>query len=289
MSKELVISGDDFGMSEAFNIGALRAWSEGSVSVLALMVNLPASLHAVELRNKNAPDAPLALHFNVVLGRSVSDPESISSLVDEDGCFYRSSAWKSDNPENAKCKGNVYPQSEDVARELLAQIARFHDLTGEYPSHIDCHSVVVKPVAEALQDVAKVLEIHCESCPRICPEIMRTCAECMPFGGDTERVQITSRGSTVQDWERDAFGVLECPYDIAVVHAHPGYIDQTLLDNTSLTLPRCRDLQTLTDPRVAAWLESNGIRLVTYEEVYPGGYQAPSHEAVERLKARFCM
>lgn len=91
MSKLVVISGDDFGISEAFSIGALRAWKNGIVSALALMVNLPTTEYALELRRHSASTAPLSLHFNIVLGDPVSDPASIPSLVDGDGHFYRSS------------------------------------------------------------------------------------------------------------------------------------------------------------------------------------------------------
>lgn len=286
MSRQLVLSGDDFGMSEAFNIGAMRAAREGVVSVLALMVNLPASEHAVRLHARFAPEVPLALHFNVVLGRPLSDPRSIPSLVDERGCFYRSSQWRSDDPADTKCAGAVYPNAADVRYEALAQLERFHELTGSYPSHIDCHSVMVRPVAEGLHAIAGELGIHCEGALRVHPGWGKTCGECMPVGGNAERVRITSRGSSVADWERDAFGVLACPYDIAVVHAHPGYIDQVVLDSTSLTLPRCRDFATLTDKRTRTAIERQGIELVSYEAVYPDGFKEPDRAMVDALTCR---
>lgn len=290
MSRRVVISGDDFGMSEAFSIGALRALQMGAVSALDLMVNLPSSEFAVRTLRSASPSAlpdALALHLNLVLGAPVSDPSSIPSLVDEEGMFFRSGMWHGDDPDDAKCHGSVYPSPDDVSREVLAQIERFRELTGSYPMHIDSHSVMVEPVARGLHVVAAELGIRCEGSPQLVPEIMRTCGECMPAGGNRERMAITSRGSTVEDWLNDAFGIERCPFDIAVVHAHPGYLDQELLDSTSLTLPRCRDYQTLTDQRVIDWFAERQIEPVTYAAVYPNGFTSPEPSAVELLMKQF--
>lgn len=282
MSKLVVISGDDFGISEAFSIGALRAWKNGIVSALALMVNLPTTEYALELRRHSASTAPLSLHFNIVLGDPVSDPASIPSLVDGDGHFYRSSMWRGDDPTDEKCHGTVYPSQCDVEREALAQIERYRDLVGSYPSHIDCHSVVVDPVSRALCRISHALGIHCEGSPAV-PGSTITCAECMPMGGNSERVVITSRGSTPEDWQRDAFGIESCPFDVAVVHVHPGYIDQRLLDSTSMVYARCRDYETMTDSSVKKALDVRGIEMVSYEALYPGGFKEPSTQLVRRL------
>ena len=53
-----------------------------------------------------------------------------------------------------------------------------------------------------------------------------------------------------------------------MLHFHPGYLDAYLLDNTSLTTPRCRDLETLCDPRVREWLDVHEIELVDFSAVY---------------------
>lgn len=283
MSRQVVISGDDYGISEAFSIGALRTYRQGVVSVLALMVNLPTSEFAVELRREWAPEAPLSLHFNVVLGAPLSAPKDIPSLVDENGLFYRSSQWKSDEESDSKCRGSVYPKADDVAREALAQIKRFRELVGHYPTHIDCHSVMVRPVAEGLHRVARPLGIHCEGDPCLRPDIMRPCAECMPLGGNRERVAITSRGASVDDWLADVFGIAACPHDIAVVHVHPGYIDQQLIDSTSLVLPRCKDQKVLTDRRVRDWFNERGIEIVAYDAIYPDVFQEPDNRTFDLL------
>ena len=81
-------------------------------------------------------------------------------------------------------------------------------------------------------------------------------------------MDILNCGCSVEDWLSGTFDVPACPYDIAILHFHPGYIDQFVLDNTSLTLPRCRDLETLCDPRVREWIDEQGIELVGYSALY---------------------
>lgn len=269
MSKKLVVSADDFGFSEAYSEGALKAYREGVVTVLSLMVNMPAARYAVNLRDRFCPEAQMVQHTNFVHGKPVSNPDDIPSLVDENGCFYRSSRWRSDNPDDLKCRGNVYPTYDDLRRETLAQLHRFRELTGSFPVHFEGHSTMTAPMKQAFRDVGRQLGIHCRGQEPLETKSMVSCAESWPVrGGHAAYSAMLMRGSTPEDWESDAFGVLECPYEIAILHFHPGWIDQFVLDNTSLTLQRCRDLVTVCDSRVRRWIEQNGIELVDYSAVY---------------------
>lgn len=269
MSRKLIVSADDFGFSPAYSLGAVRACTEGVATVLALMSNMDAAPFAVDLWRCACPEVQLAQHTNFVQGRPVSPPETIPSLVDENGMFYRSSQWRGDGHDGGKGKGDVYPSYEDLRRETRAQAERFRELTGSYPRHLEGHSMMTSPMRQAFLDVAGELGIHCMGQEPLENERMRSCAECDdPGRGKALTMDILTRGSTPEDWEKDAFGVLECPYEIAILHFHPGYIDQYVLDNTSLTLPRCKDLETICDPRVRAWIEGNDIELVDFSAAY---------------------
>lgn len=43
MSKKLIVVADDFGFSEAYNYGVIKAYKEGVVCTLSLMSNMAAS------------------------------------------------------------------------------------------------------------------------------------------------------------------------------------------------------------------------------------------------------
>ena len=48
---------------------------------------------------------------------------------------------------------------------------------------------------------------------------------------------------------------------------HPGYIDAYLLKTSSMTTPRAMEAEMLCDPQTKAWLETQEIQLVTYDDL----------------------
>jgi predicted glycoside hydrolase/deacetylase ChbG (UPF0249 family) len=48
---------------------------------------------------------------------------------------------------------------------------------------------------------------------------------------------------------------------------HPGYLDDYILKNSSLLIPRTAEVAFLTDPAVKARLEQLKIELISYKEV----------------------
>ena len=46
MKRQIIIAADDFGFSEAFNIGAVKACRKGVATVLNLLCNMPATENA---------------------------------------------------------------------------------------------------------------------------------------------------------------------------------------------------------------------------------------------------
>jgi predicted glycoside hydrolase/deacetylase ChbG (UPF0249 family) len=49
---------------------------------------------------------------------------------------------------------------------------------------------------------------------------------------------------------------------------HPGYLDAFILDNSSLTVNRTRNVDMLCDPAMRAWLEGQpDLRLVDYRDL----------------------
>lgn len=269
MKKKLIVVADDFGFSEAYNYGVVKAYKEGIVTTMSLMSNMAAAPHAVALWRKECPEAPLVQHTNFVQYRPVSDPKDVPTLVDEQGMFYRSYMWRSEKENDPKCKGNVYPSYEDLYRETMAQLERHKELTGRYPNHFEGHSAMTRPMMQAFTDIGETMHIHnMATSDQARPGIRPACELLMQGPRKGSGMDILNRGSLPEDFLEDRFGILDSTCEINVLHFHPGYLDQYLLDNTSLTLPRCRDLQTLCDPAVRRWLEEHEIELVNFDAVY---------------------
>ena len=231
------------------------------------MSNMAAVPHAVKLWQSECPEVPLVQHTNFVQYRPVSAPEKVPTLVNEEGMFYRSYLWKSENPNDAKCKGEVYPSYEDLYTETMAQLDRHKELVGHYPRHFEGHSAMTRPMEQAFRDIGKKLGIH-NMGDTLAEELpMKPACELFSLG-NSNAMEILNRGSRPEDWLEDRFGILSSPYEYNILHFHPGYLDQYLLDNTSLTLPRCRDLATLCDPQVRRWLDEHEVELTNFDALY---------------------
>lgn len=266
MKKKLVVVADDFGFSEAYNYGVIKAYKEGIVTVLSLMSNMKAAAHAVELWKKEVPEACLVQHTNFVQGYPVSKPEDIPSLVDENGMFYRSNRWKGEKESDKKCVGDIVVDAVDCYKETVAQLNRHKELTGRYPIHFEGHSVMTAPVKEAFMQAGEEFGIHSMATPERETDRMYVAHELAL--DNEEYMPIIMRGATPDDFYEDRLGLLKSPFEINIMHFHPGYLDAYLLNNTSLTIPRCIDLETLCNPQVREWIIRNNVELTDFTAVY---------------------
>ena len=262
MKRKIIVVADDFGLSEAFNLGVIKAYSDGIVSSLNLIVNLESSKHAISLVKEHCPEVELSLHVNYVQGKPVSNPEDIPTLVDENGEFYRSKYWVNEGNSSGKCMGSINPSVDDLYRECMAQIEYFKELTGHYPVSFDAHSVATKNVEEAFTRTAKEKHVRCPYYANGKPELHEHSLI------DRNGESILMRGSRLDDWINDTSNLLNSPYPVNILHFHPGYIDKYILDNSSLTLPRCYDLDTLCDPELKSWLKEQNMEVITFRDAY---------------------
>ncbi len=266
MKKKLIVVADDFGFSEAYNYGVIKAYKEGIVTVASLMSNMAAAKHAVDLA-KEYPGLCLAQHTNFVQGFPVSKAEEVPSMVDETCEFYRSYQWAPVGFNAAdKCKGTVVVSYEDAKKETIAQLNRFKELVGEYPIHFEGHSVITPNIEKAFNEVSEEYHLHCMTTKEENDDFYY--AHELVYGEKGEfyinAIQ-SPQGQKVEDFiNSNGYGLLESPYEYNVMHFHPGYLDAYVIDHTSLTIQRCRDLQVLTSPQVKEWIKAHDIELVNF-------------------------
>lgn len=252
-----IINADDFGMSEAFNYGVIKAYRDGVASSSSLMANMPAAEHAVRLAREYS-GLFIGQHTNFVLGKPCAPADKLPSMVDGNGNFHRSGEYRSGR------RSFVY---EEVRLETIAQMERFKELTGHYPEHIEGHAVGGEVIDRAFLDIAKEYGIHTSVFTGTHNEPQEGYAEVV-FAITPQYNDILNRGVSVDNFLNDDLGILkENKGRVVELHFHPGFLDQFILDNSTLTLPRCRDLETLCDPRVREWLERNGVELVSFGDL----------------------
>ncbi|MHC5375542.1 ChbG/HpnK family deacetylase [Enterococcus sp. LJL120] len=256
MSKKLIINADDFGMSEAFSLGVIKGFREGVVSSVSIMVNLPASEHAAKLAKEN-PDMFVGLHTNLVLGKPCSNPDEIPSLVDEKGMFLGSKEYKTGE------RAFVY---EDVKKETVAQMQRFEELLGYAPQHIEGHSAMDIHVGKAFYDIAVEKGIHASMF--VGAADVENLTDYYPVRMSENNMLVLDPGVSVENFTNDFFNILSNPSDDAIeLHFHPGYVDQFIINHSTLVLPRCRDLATCLDSRVKDWIMKNKIELINFGDL----------------------
>jgi len=86
MTKQLIVSADDFGLCTEVNEAVERAHRHGILRAASLMVAEAGTQDAVR-RAKSLPDLRVGLHVVLVNGRPLLAPEQVPDLVDSSGAF----------------------------------------------------------------------------------------------------------------------------------------------------------------------------------------------------------
>lgn len=150
MTRQVIFSADDFGLTESVNEAVERAHREGILTHASLMVGAPAAADAVR-RARSMPGLKVGLHLVVIEGPAVLPPSAIPDLVDAEGQF----------PSDQLRMGIDYFFRPRVRRQLAAEIrAQFQAFadTGLMLDHANAHKHMhLHPTVGAM-----MLRIGCE-------------------------------------------------------------------------------------------------------------------------------
>lgn len=169
--RRVVISADDFGLSEAVNEGIERGYREGILQQASLMVAGPATEDAV-LRARRMPGLRVGLHLVVIEGQAVLPPECIPDLVNAEGRF----------PSDPLRLGVNYFFRPGVRRQLAAEIrAQFVAFAhtclvldhANAHKHMHLHPVVGRMMIE----IGRPFGLNAIRVPAEPPGVMKACGE----------------------------------------------------------------------------------------------------------------
>ncbi len=110
-AKRLIVTADDFGLSEGVNEAVERAHRDGILTAASLMVAGPAAADAVR-RARAMPSLAVGLHLVVIEGPAVLPRSAIPDLVGADGQF----------PSDQLRLGMRYFVRPRIRRQLAAEI-----------------------------------------------------------------------------------------------------------------------------------------------------------------------
>jgi len=229
-AKYLIVNADDFGQSRGINRGIMTAHRNGIVTSASLMVRWPAAAEAAAYARQH-PTLSLGLHID--LGEQI----------------LRAGEW-------VPLYSVVSLDSEAMVRdEISRQLAVFHSLTGQEPTHLDSHQHVHlrEPVRAVVTEFAGRLGVPLRSCSR---EI----SYCGSFYGQAGDGSPLPGVITVDGLLR----LLEkLPPGCTELACHPA--SECDLE-TLYSQERLDELKILCDPRVRAGLMEMGIALCSFTD-----------------------
>jgi hypothetical protein len=131
-SRYLVVTADDYGIGPATSRGILDLAVHGRISATVLLVNSAYVESAVKTWQQAGNPRELGWHPCLTLDKPILPPQQVPSLVDSLGRF-----WKLGGFIKRLYSGRIRASEIDV--ELRAQLRRFVDLTGYFPTVVNSH------------------------------------------------------------------------------------------------------------------------------------------------------
>lgn len=247
--KRLMVRADDLGFSKGINYGILETVKSGTIKNIGLMVNMPYSIHGYNLVKDY--DICLGQHTNICVGKPVSDPSLIPSLVQENGEFKSSKMYR-------QAKEDIVVLEEAII-EVEAQYKRFKEITNREPAYFEAHAVMSPNLMKAIEIVGNKYNL-----------------KVLGFAFGDKPVLFNNQpmymymGSMIENYNplesfKKMFNEAKEGYNMMIFH--PGYLDDYILKVSSLTTARTIETEMLCSKEFKDYLIDNRIELCTYDDV----------------------
>jgi len=212
----LIVNADDFGLAAGVNEGIIEAHARGILTSTSLMVDRPAAADAARLAHKY-PTLSVGLHY-----------EEDGPEIDEPG---------------------------HAARTFAVQLARFRELTGMEPTHVDSHHHVHMARMSTFTPLVAPLGVPLRGDGRV-PYLSEFYAQPRRGVVELERVRTPFLLELLSGQDVTAeFTELGC---------HPARVTEDL--HSSYAGEREVELATLTEPDLRARIEDLGLTLASYHD-----------------------
>lgn len=216
-------------------------------------MNLPLPDETVRQLKKRR-NLGLGVHLNVTLGKPLSLPSQIKTLLRPEGVFRR--------PEDYRKKP---PAQQDLIQEYEAQLRLFEKRFGTKPDHIDTHHHLHDaPVFfKAYISVAKKWKLPLRRSSQFQNLSVKEAASFK-----TTDYLFGNLGAKYL-WEPVSFwGVVENhPEGTGEIACHPGYYDAQLRQISSLRQMREVELRLFSDPNVKKKVSKLGVELINFSQI----------------------
>ena len=266
MAKRLIINSDDYGRTPEISRGIREAHLHGVVTSTTCMMNIPTTVDDIAVALKETPRLGMGVHLVLTMGKPLSKPEAVPSIVDENGNHLKYNPFFANVP-------NL--NMDEVKAEWRLQIERFIKAAERKPTHLDSHhhsSYFAPKLFRGMLELAK--EYDCairfpftevsselEETAKHVPELMKEFNLRKP---DTFIVNFYDEGAT----REHLLNILNNMSDgTSELMCHPGYVDDAFAKESVYNFQRERELKILTDATIKQAIETKGIELITFAEL----------------------
>lgn len=246
--KQLIISADDFGLTEGVTKGISESILKGIVTRTSAMM----CTNGLEWIKKyaNGLDGKIGLHLQLTDGKPLLPKEEVLSLVDSEGNF----------PAKSKQLGNVNP--EEIEKEWKAQMTALLDL-GITPSHIDTHHNVHR--------FPKVFKVYCAIADKhklparaLSPNMAKKLDSMELLGSDYCLEEWCGENVVSINFINHTINAFQAIGNNGIIElmCHPGYVDQNLELRSHYSQAREKELALFLDPQLKSLLAKHNIELI---------------------------
>ena len=248
--KYLIINADDFNLTPSVSRAILYGAEQGVISSTSVFVTGGGTRFFPPL--KKVRSLSIGLHFNITAGKPISRPQTVRTLVMHNGTF----------KPRAQQRFNKIT-SDDVGRELEAQIKKFVSLFGCLPTHIDSHHHVheYKRIYSAVCTIAQYYNIPIRK--RYLKAHHDSGEEVLTTDFLYGRFE-AARHWTIHSLLRVLRGLKNGVSELIV---HPGYASPLLRKKSSFNRQRERELDALCSNDFKNILKEKAIALIRFDDL----------------------
>lgn len=250
----MIIRADDLGYSKGVNYGIYESIKNGIINNVGVMVNMKDTLHGLDLLK--GFDLDIGMHTVICAGRPLTNPSLIPSLVTEYGHFKSSKTYRQTNHDLVNL--------DEVVMEIEAQYKYFLKIVGKKPDYFEAHAVYSDNLLKGLEIVADRYDLPL-----------------LPFDLNLNPVRFKKKTTIINFMDsmkphynpyktfKDTvnFALSNSANNVPMMVCHPGFLDQSIIQQSSLTIPRTQEVDFLCDPDICVQISEKDIHLARYSEL----------------------